>query len=165
MRCVHTLGKAFSISKNIENRFAPLAWASYICESRSARAIWADRPLRQPYWVLLRILWESRNQDSLVLMIFSKTLLRVLSSEMGRYDKGSEGSLQGFKIGMIKAIFQLLGKEVENKILFRSEVRCAMAFLCSFCSMTEQIWSRPGADLFEQRKMVWVTSCSEIGLL
>jgi len=50
-------------------------------------------------------------------------LLKALRREIGRWERGREGSFCGFKMGMITAIFHMDGKEDERRIRFRREVK------------------------------------------
>jgi len=58
-------------------------------------------------------------RTNLLFMIFSNILLSELRREIGRLDRGRVGSLRGFSIGMITAIFHMEGKEEEKKIRLR----------------------------------------------
>jgi len=100
-----------------------LAWASYICASKSANAISVDRFLRPPNWDSLRISCDSRYQVSLEFNIFSKILLRALSREIGRYDAGSVGFFSGLSKGITSAVFHMDGYVLEERMRFKREVK------------------------------------------
>ena len=97
------------MSKKIAYRWFLDVNASCICDSRSARAMSVDLDLRKPYCDSENLLFDSKNQTSLLLMIFSNVSARTLVSEMGRYDLGSEAAEEVLRIGMTIAVFQISG--------------------------------------------------------
>ena len=56
-------------------------------------------------------------------MIFSSSLPILDKTDMGLRDSGSVGSLPGFRIGKIIAVFQAAGSVPESKLVLNSLVR------------------------------------------
>ena len=67
------------------------------------------RPFLKPYWKGESILFDSRNQRSLLFRIFLNSLPRTLDRAMGRYEAGRVGSELGYKNGSMITVFQESG--------------------------------------------------------
>jgi len=80
-----------------------------------------------------------------LLKTLSKILLRALRREIERWERGWDGSLRGFKRGMISVISHRKEKEAEKRMRFRREVKYVIAFRWRFWDMIGVIWSIPGA--------------------
>ena len=97
-------------------------------------------------------------------IIFSSSLLRQLVKEMGRKFIGLVESLPGFGIGMIIAIFHLLGYMFSWKILLNICKILVLMIGWTFFNIEYVIWSIPGQDS-DVKARQWFSSLIEKLLL
>lgn len=69
-----------------------------------------ERPLRNPYWLLDRLLFVFRKSLILLSTIFSNNFLTVFSMHIRQHEDGSSSGLFPFLTYTNLAVFQLVGK-------------------------------------------------------
>jgi hypothetical protein len=69
-----------------------------------------ERYARKPNCWGGRRLFDSRDNFSRADKTVSRIFPRILSREIGRYERGSVGSFPGFGIIIVLAVFQIVGK-------------------------------------------------------